>query len=97
VLVDRLGPFKLRANLDIVVTDVVAGEFVTFKASGEDRQVGSRLTVEATMTIEPREDAGTNVAVLGFYEVTGRVASMGSGSINKKADKILNDFFGSVS
>ena len=93
VLMDRLGPFKLRADLDIVVTDVTPGRAISFRASGEDRQVGSRLVIEATMDIEPREPDGTTARFSGFYEVTGRVASMGSGTINKKADKIMGEFF----
>jgi uncharacterized protein len=45
------------------------------------------------MTIEPRDDGGSLARFAGAYEVTGRVASMGSGTINKKADKIMADFF----
>jgi carbon monoxide dehydrogenase subunit G len=93
VLMDRLGPFKLRADLDIVVTDLVPGSSITFKASGEDRQVGSRLVIEATMEIEPRDPDGSLARFSGAYEVTGRAASMGSGTINKKADKIMAEFF----
>jgi carbon monoxide dehydrogenase subunit G len=93
VLMDRLGPFKLRADLDIVVTDLTPGRSISFRASGEDRQVGSRLVIEATMDIASREPEGSTARFTGFYEVTGRVASMGSGTINKKADKIMGEFF----
>lgn len=96
VLMDRLGPFKLRADLDIVITDLVEGESLHVRAEGEDRQVGSRLTVEATMAIAPRDPVGTVVSFRGSYEVSGKVASMGSGTINKKAEKIMDDFFASV-
>ena len=93
VLMDRLGPFKLRADLDIVVTALDEGRSISFRASGEDRQVGSRLVIEATMDIEPAATEGSVARFAGFYEVTGRVASMGSGTINKKADKIMGEFF----
>jgi carbon monoxide dehydrogenase subunit G len=93
VLMDRLGPFKLRADLDIVITDLVPGRSITFRASGEDRQVGSRLVIEATMDVEARETAGSVARFTGHYEVTGRAASMGSGTINKKAEKIMGEFF----
>jgi carbon monoxide dehydrogenase subunit G len=97
VLMDRLGPFKLRADLDIVLSDVVPGQSLLVKASGEDRQVGSRLVVEVSMTMVPRGEDGTNVSFGGFYEVTGRAASMGSGTINKKADKVMSEFFSAAS
>jgi carbon monoxide dehydrogenase subunit G len=93
VLMDRLGPFKLRADLDIVVTNLEPGRSITFRAAGEDRQVGSRLVIEATMEIEPGTGEGSLARFTGAYEVTGRVASMGSGTINKKADKIMAEFF----
>ncbi|MCU1432685.1 MAG: hypothetical protein JWP95_1790 [Actinotalea sp.] len=92
VLMDRLGPFKLRADLDISLTDVEVGRSLKVRAEGEDRQVGSRLVIEATLALEPR-DGSTLVLVDGAYEVSGKVASMGSGTINKKAEKIMNDFF----
>ena len=95
VLMDRLGPFKLRADLDIVMSDVEVGRSLKVRAAGEDRQVGSRLVVEATLTTEPA-DGGTKIVVDGAYEVSGKAASMGSGTINKKAEKIMNGFFAAV-
>lgn len=93
VLLDRLGPFKLRADLAITLSDVRTEEHVTVHAEGEDRQVGSRLVVDATLDLEPAADGGTSVRVNGVYEVTGKVAAMGGGTINKKAEKIIGEFF----
>ena len=95
VLMDRLGPFKLRADLDVTVSDVKPGESLRVHAEGEDRQVGSRLVVDATLAVQPR-GTGSTVVVDGVYEVSGKVASMGSGTINKKAEKILEQFFGAA-
>lgn len=96
VLLDRLGPFKLRADLDIRLTDVEVGRHIRVTAEGEDRQVRSRLSVAATLDIEEVDGGGSRVVVEGTYEVTGRVASMGSGTIRKKAERILDDFFSEV-
>lgn len=95
VLMDRLGPFKLRADLDVTVSDVQDGRSLKVKAVGEDRQVGSRLLIIATMEVRP-EEQGSTVVVDGVYEVTGKVASMGSGTINKKAEKVMDEFFGAA-
>lgn len=95
VLADRIGPFKLRADLDITVDDVDEPHRVHVRAAGEDRSVNSRLAVDAVLEIEP-SDAGTQLRAHGQYEVTGRVAAMGGGTINKKASRILDDFFGSA-
>jgi carbon monoxide dehydrogenase subunit G len=96
VLMDRLGPFRLRADLDIVVSDVEVGRRLVVDASGEDRQVGSRLSVHVTMRLAERDERATDVTFDGAYEVTGRVASMGSGTINKKATKVIDDFVASA-
>jgi uncharacterized protein len=95
VLMDRLGPFKLRADLDVTVSDVEEGRSLKVKAVGEDRQVGSRLLVLASLEVRP-EDQGSMIVVDGVYEVTGKVASMGPGTINKKAQKVLDEFFGAA-
>ncbi len=96
VLMDRLGPFKLRADLDVTVSDVHEGTSLKVRAVGEDRSVGSRLLVLADLRVTPTEH-GSSIVVDGVYEVTGKVASMGSGTINKKAQKILDEFFGAAS
>lgn len=96
VLMSRLGPFKLRADLDITLTDVEVGRHVLMRAEGEDRQVGSRVVVAVALDIVESDQSGLVVRAAGTYEVTGRVASMGSGTIRKKADTILDEFFGHV-
>jgi carbon monoxide dehydrogenase subunit G len=93
VLMDRVGPFKLRADLDINVKVVHDGEEVEVEASGRDRAVDSRIAVRAQLRLRAAEHGGATITTEGRYEVTGRVASMGSGVIQKKADRILADFF----
>jgi carbon monoxide dehydrogenase subunit G len=93
VLQDRLGPFKLRAELDIAVEVVEDGREVRIKAAGQDRQVGSQIAVSGILRLEETAAGGTVVAVTGSYQVTGRVATMGGGVIRKKADKLLAEFF----
>jgi carbon monoxide dehydrogenase subunit G len=95
VLEDRLGPFKLRADLDIAVRERVEGRSIRATGDGEDRQAGSRLIIEVALDLAERED-GTELDVSGTYEVTGRPAALGAGSIRKKAAKILAEFFASA-
>jgi carbon monoxide dehydrogenase subunit G len=92
VLADRLGPFKLKADLDITVSEVVAGEHIRVQAHGEDRQVASRIAIDAVLSLDPQDD-GTLVRAKGNYEVVGKVATMGASMIVKKANKILDEFF----
>jgi carbon monoxide dehydrogenase subunit G len=94
VLEDRMCPFRLRADLDIQVRDVVEGGSISLRAEGEDRQVASRIAVDATLRIHERDGgAGSDVAVTGTYEVTGRIATLGASMIRNKARKLLDEFF----
>lgn len=92
VLADRLGPFKLRADLDVTLTDVIEGRQLRVHAEGEDRQVASRITIDALLTIEA-SGTGCTVGVDGNYDVAGRVATLGASVISKKADHLLDVFF----
>lgn len=93
VLQDKVGPLKLRADLDITATVVEDGRHIEIQASGRDRAVDSRIAVSAALRLDDAANGGTTVAVAGDYQVTGRVAGMGGGVIRKKADRIISDFF----
>ena len=93
VLLDRVGPFKLKADLQVNVKVVTEGQEVEVEASGRDRAVDSRIAVRARLRLSPTDSGGSTIETDGRYEVTGRVASMGSGVIQKKADRVLEDFF----
>jgi uncharacterized protein len=88
---DRVGPFRLRADLAVSVTDSVEARRVEFEASGRDRQVGSHLRIQAAMELEP-EEGGTRVRFHGSYAVEGRVATLGAPMIHRKATAILDKF-----
>jgi len=89
LLEDRLGPFAMRADLDLTVER--DGRRMRVSAAGEDRQVASRITATIDLAVEP-DGAGSTLAVKGRYEVTGRVATLGAGAIRKKGDRILQEF-----
>lgn len=94
LLEDRLGPFAMRADLDITV-ETGEPRQMRVSAAGEDRQVASRISATIDLAVEP-DGAGTSLEVKGRYEVTGKVATLGAGAIRKKGDKILQEFFDSA-
>ncbi len=95
LLEDHLGPFAMRADLDLTVEREGARR-MSVRASGEDRQVASRIMATIELVVEP-DDTGTSLGVTGRYEVTGRVATLGAGAIRKKGDRILQEFFDNAS
>lgn len=96
VLQDQFGPFKLRADLAVSVTDVDENRSIRFTAKGTDRQVGTTITVDAHLAIAPGGDR-TTIEAEGRWTVLGSVATMGSGTIRKKADTIVDEFFAAAS
>jgi carbon monoxide dehydrogenase subunit G len=95
VLEDRVGPFKLRADMAVDVRVPEEGVRVEVSASGRDRAVDSKIAIRAALSLSESQ-GGTTVHLVGDYQVTGRVASMGGGIIRKKADVVLDDFFTSA-
>lgn len=95
VLEDRVGPFALRADLAIEVTADEAARQLGVRASGEDRQVASRISATVDLTV--MEDRGGSVVrAAGRYEITGRIATLGAGAIRKKGDKVLEELFANI-
>lgn len=92
VLQDKFGPFKLHADMEVEVTDVDTEKKIRFRGTGTDRSVGTTISIDAGMELSPI-DNGTSIQVEGSYQVVGTVASMGSSTIKKKADTIVEEFF----
>jgi uncharacterized protein len=95
LLEDRLGPFAMRADLDLSV-EIAEPRQMHISAGGEDRHVASRIAATIDLAVEA-DGAGSSLAVTGRYEVTGKVATLGAGAIRKKGDRILQEFFDNAS
>jgi carbon monoxide dehydrogenase subunit G len=95
VLEDRIGPFAMRADLAIDVTADAAARRLRVSGAGEDRQIASRISAALDIVVGAA-DGGSDVGVTGRYEITGRIATLGSGAIRKKGDKVLEDFFSNL-
>jgi uncharacterized protein len=95
VLADRVGPFAMRADLTVAVAADEATRRLHVTASGEDRQVSSRITATIDLAVTGDGDAGT-VGVTGRYEITGRIATLGAGAIRKKGEHVLDAFFANM-
>lgn len=92
VLEDRLGALRLKADLDVRVPDHRVGEYLKLSASGEDRQVRSRITIEGSLVLKEAGPTQTEVLLDGSYDISGKVAAMGAATIRRKADLMLDEF-----
>ena len=89
---DKVGPFSLRADLHIEVAGVQEHEEVAIRARGEDRQIRSRIMIDAAARLSDAGSGQTRVELVGSYEITGRVATLGAGVIRSKAAKLIDTF-----
>ena len=89
---DKVGPFSLRADLQIEVAGVREPEEVSIRARGEDRQIRSRIMIDAAAHLSDASSGRTRVRLSGAYEITGRVATLGAGVIRSKASKLIDAF-----
>ena len=89
---DKVGPFSLRADLHIEVAGVRDSEEVSIRARGEDRQIRSRIMIDAAARLSDAGPDQTRVRLSGSYEITGRVATLGAGLIRSKATKLIDTF-----
>ena len=89
---DRVGPFTLRADQHIAVAGVRDLEEVAIRARGEDRQIRSRIMIDAAARLSDAGADQTRVRLTGSYEITGRVATLGAGVIRSKATKLIDTF-----
>lgn len=95
VLEDRVGPFALRADLEVTVQADAAAHRLTVSAAGEDRQIASRITASVDLGVSS-DGSGSQLAVTGRYEITGKIATFGAGAIRKKGEKVLDEFFANL-
>ena len=67
-------------------------EEVAIRARGEDRQIRSRIMIDAAARLSDAGPGRTRVRLSGSYEITGRVATLGAGVIRSKATKLIDTF-----
>lgn len=96
VLEDRVGPFKLRADLSISVVVVEEGSAIHVEASGQDRAINSKIDVLGDLRLVGLPAGGSQLTVTGSYQVTGRAAAMGAGIVRRKGDLTVEQFFSSA-
>ena len=92
VLEDRVGPFKLRADLSIEITIDHDSLKFSVEARGEDRQVRSAIRISAEMSFATNSENRTVLSISGTHEISGKVATLGASVIKSKATKLVHEF-----
>lgn len=96
VVTERVGPFQVRFDLDLEITDVQEMERVTVVAQGSDARLGSRMKVEIDVGLETDGEGSTELDVAGDVTVYGKLGSLGYPIIRRKGQEIMSRFAESI-
>ncbi len=92
VMTQKIGPFTVRFPLSIQVLEAVPPTLLTIVASGRDTRIASGMKTTMRLRLEPAGDNETALAIDTDVTLQGKLASLGQGLINGKADEELEHF-----
>ena len=87
---DRVGPFSVKFDVDIIVTEMEELQHLRVKGSGKDKRLGSSLTGTADLWLVHGTDGDTEVRIVSDVNILGKLGSLGHSVIVRKADEYMN-------
>jgi len=91
VVGERVGPFKVEFPLEIQVLEVDAPRRLRAVAAGRDSSVGSSLRVSLDLQVEA-QGTGSRLMINSDATILGKLATLGHGIIQHKADGTMTQF-----
>lgn len=88
----RVGPIKVRFNLEVEVTKEVAPDLVISVTRGEEGSRASVVSSQNTLRLSDADDGGTNVYYGAEVAISGRLGKYGHGIMKKIAAKLGDKF-----
>lgn len=90
-IVEKVGPFKVTVPLQIEVLSAQSGRDLRLHASGKDTKVGTEVSFDLNLTLEPSGDR-TQFQMAVDATVVGRLVSLGQAVIKLKGDQQIGRF-----
>jgi len=90
-MLQKVGPFTVNMDVDLKVEEIVEGTRVILSGSGKDK-VGNRLKLTQLSMELGRNGANTKVAYAIDFTLFGRLASLGSSVVKRKAEDMRVEF-----
>ena len=92
VIEERMGPFKIRFDMEVEVLERKEEELVRLQAEGKDRKLGTNSRGEMEVRLEELDSGATALDIAADIQVTGKVASLGQAAIKRKAQDVVQKF-----
>lgn len=91
-ITQRVGPFHVSFPLDIEVLEIDPMKAITVVGSGKDTKIGSRIKGTMRLSLRPIDETSTGLEIDTDVALQGRIAALGQGIVNRKADEELGHF-----
>jgi carbon monoxide dehydrogenase subunit G len=92
VFTERVGPFKVEFHLNADVTEPEPGRRLEAKGSGKDVLLGSTMQLKIAVALDDTAGGGTRVSIDTDLNVLGKLATLGFGIMQRKAQESMNQF-----
>lgn len=90
-IVETVGPFKLEIPLEIEISSIDVGRSMRMRAVGKDRRIGTEVTWDLALKLEPQGEH-TKFHINLDAIVVGRLVSLGQAVIKLKGNQTLTRF-----
>ena len=91
-LVQKVGPFQVAMDLNLKIDEVVEGERVVVTGGGKDRMGNTMKLNRLSLELAPRSDTETDVSYSMDFNLFGRIATLGSAMVKRKAEETTAEF-----
>ena len=92
VVVERIGPFKARFEMDVEVLERQTERKVRILALGKDKKLGASTRAELEVQLQGTDSGGTALNIVAEIQVVGKIASLGQVAIKRKAQDVIDRF-----
>jgi carbon monoxide dehydrogenase subunit G len=89
---DRVGPYKIGFDLDVVIEEAEPPNRIRLTASGVDKTLGATQRIAMTVELHEVEPSRTRLDVEADVEVLGKIAALGQFVVKRKAQEIVRKF-----
>lgn len=93
---DRVGPFHVSFQLDVVVETAEHGSFLKARVSGAERRLASTLQQVIEIRLAESAPGETSINVGADVSILGKLGSLGDGLIRARALEAISTFVASL-
>ena len=93
---DRVGPFPVSFNLDVVVESMDPNRFLRAKVFGKDQRFASTLSQVIEMQLSDEPPDATRLVINTEISILGKLGSLGDALIRSRASEAISGFLASL-